>query len=480
MILKFLLTLKLLFNLLDEGSVAQALAFYELYPESKEGKEALARVRGQLQVEESVPVEMLCTPINRFQAGRLFSEEELAVIERVGKKLPTRDVKGANVTTEKEMLELPSDQIDLGRALLLSQLGESKESLEQVRNYSALLDLMALQVLARVSHEALPEEKIAELNRFVFEEMRFRFPPQSLYAKEIDLYTFLPNVMDNHLGVCLGVTTLYLALADRIELPLEIITPPGHIFLRYRKGDKKINIETTARGIDLPDEKYLSLQVKELQVRERREVIGMTHVNKASTHLYRGEFDKAAATYAKALPYMEDDPLVNLLYGFSLLLSDDREKGREVLQKVKEMPHERPVAHEDVIDDYFAGHVDEEGIASIFLEVDEKKSSILAKQGELLKVAKKYPRFRAGLEQLAVSYLQLDRFKEGLFWLEKLHALGGNNPTTAYYLAVASAKREDYASCWRYLKEVEALVTHKPKALKELRQELQILSPELK
>ena len=77
----------------------------------------------------------------------------------------------------------------------------------------------------------------------------FRFPPHSLYAKDIDVYTFLPSVLDSRRGVCLGVSILYLCLAQRLDLPLEAMTPPGHIYVRYGED---LNIETTARGIDVP------------------------------------------------------------------------------------------------------------------------------------------------------------------------------------------------------------------------------------
>lgn len=465
------------FNSLDPVSVAQALAFYELYPESKEGKEALKRAETLLKVNGEFPISQLARPLNRFSSSTVFTQEELALIERLGQALPTRKLKGAQAKSEKEILDLPAVEIDLGRALLFSQSEESSV----VDNYAAVLDLMAIQVLSRISPGATPEEKIKELNRFIFEEHRFRFPPQSLYARDIDLYTFLPAVMDNHLGVCLGVTTLYLALAERIELPLEIITPPGHIYLRYRDENKQINIETTARGIDIPDEKYLSINLKELPQRTKREVVGMTHVNKASTYLYRGEFEKAAASYARAIPYLEDDVMTNELWGLSLLLSGQKEKAEELFRKVLALPKEKQGHHADVIEDYFANLVDEEGIKSIFIEVDEKKSTILAKQKELLAVADKYPKFRSGLEQIAISYLQLNRFKEGLIWLTKYHELDSENPKIEYYLSVVHGERQDFGRAWQYLRNAEDLTRKKgymPKVLKDLRKELQGLCPE--
>ena len=84
---------------------------------------------------------------------------------------------------------MPSEEIDLGRALILSQMGE--QAIEVVLSYEAVFDLMALQILARLKDKS-PKTIIGAMNRFIFDEMHYRFPPQSLFMDDIDLYTFLP------------------------------------------------------------------------------------------------------------------------------------------------------------------------------------------------------------------------------------------------------------------------------------------------
>src|SRR6202044_1243325 len=122
---------------------------------------------------------------------------------------------------------------------------------------------------------ATPQQKIDAINSFIFEEMGFRFPPHSRYAKDIDIYTFLPSVLDSRRGVCLGVSILYLCLAQRLGLNLEMITPPGHIYIRYHEGENIINIETTCRGIHMDSEDYLGINTRCLQMRNIKEVIGL-------------------------------------------------------------------------------------------------------------------------------------------------------------------------------------------------------------
>ena len=404
--------------------------------------------------------------INRLKgATQELSEQEIVLIESLASHFPNRRLKGYLAITEEEVITLPTEEIDLGKALILSQLGSSKDAGIQARSYSAMLDLMALQILARLPPEATPLEKIQETNRFIFDQMHFRFPPHSAYTENIDLYTFLPSVMDNHLGVCLGVAALYLAIAQRIDLPFEIITPPGHIYVRYREGEKCVNIETTARGVHMEDETYLSVQNPSLQQRTLKEVIGMTHVNQASTYLYKAEYAKAVQAYEKAKPYMPEDPLVKELLGYSYLFTEKKEEGEALLKEVGKGTH-------SIAEDYLAGKVDKDGIEAVFMLVDESRDSLLLKQKRLEKVLQKYPEFRDGLHQLAVTWIQLNRAREAIHALLQCHDLDPSDAVTTYYLAVLHGQRSDYKNCWHYLKCAEEITSKEnfsPKALRELR-----------
>lgn len=465
-----------LFNSLDPHSVAQTLAYYELYPDRNE---ALSRARQLLHASSQEEVDLAKAILNR--SLEQLKDDEVALIEKLAADLPNRALKGYQATSEKDVFACPSDEIDLGMALLLSQLEGREEAYSQARKYSAMLDLMALQILAHLPADATPLQKIKETNRFIFEEMHFRFPPHSLYAEKIDHYTFLPSVMDNHLGVCLGVTALYLAIAQRIDLPLEIITPPGHIYIRYRDGEKITNIETTARGIDTPTERYLSLNARSLPVRTIKEVIGMTHFNQAGTYLHNGQFVEAVRAYEKARPYMKEDLLLKELLGYSYLFIGKKEDGEALLHEVAgKIPEEAVVAH-GIAEDYLAGRVDLAGIQAIFTQVDERRDSILKKQKELIEILERYPTFREGLNQLAVTWIQLKRSKEALTALKRYDALDSGNPITSYYLAVLLGERQDYKGCWQYLKQAERITAERafsPKVLQELRRQLTILCPE--
>lgn len=464
------LVLSALFNSLDPESLTQACAYYELYPETEEGQKALKRAKNLLKAPDEMPVEWLVNAIHRFPTAPLEAQQ-IEIIDSLAATFPNRKLKGYHVETEEELLKLDSSEIDLSKALLILQT----KGKEEIKNYLALLDLMTLQVLSRLPPNATHKDKIKEMNRFIFQELRFRFPPHSIYAKKIDTFTFLPSVMDNHIGVCLGVTTLYLSLSQRLDLPLEIMTPPGHIFVRYRDGDEIVNIETTARGVNLPNEHYETIRVKKaLEPRELKEVIGMTFINKASIFWEEGSYDKAVTFYEKALPYLKNDPLTKELLAYSYIVSGQPEKGEKLLKSI-----ENDLS--DIGEDVLAKKVAADGLKAIFCHVDETRESIIAKKEELLKVMKEFPLFRTGLEQMAVCYLQLHRPKEAISWLLKYHEIDRKNGLIEYYLASLHAERQDFENAWAYLKNAEETIKERsPKALKELKDELACHLPEPK
>jgi len=488
------LSLKSLYNTLDSLSISQQLAFYALYPSSPEGKKALQKA-WELLSGGTIPSHMTHFMLPQFEVSGIIAlvnrqsfdppvkltEDQLNLIEQIAARLPNRKLKGSQVWSKEELLNLNLGELDLSRGLLINQFENSPTLQDDIRQYEASLDLMALQILARLSVQATDEEKLKEMNRFIFHELQFRFPPHSIYAKDIDLYTFLPSVIDSRQGVCLGVSILYLCLGQRLNLPLEIVTPPGHIYVRYHSGDTIINIETTARGINTPSELYLGINTRQLKQRTLKEVIGMALFNQASVAWTNQEHAITVDLYEKALPYLKDDPLLKMLLGFNYLFVGKTKQGTQLLQELKGITFEESVSPESIPDDYLAGKVDAEGIKAVFMPVDESRESILKKQEELKQILARYPSYRAGLLHLATTFLQLGRGSEALEILQRYHRIDPNNATVEYYLAIIAAQRIDYPMAWKHLKQTEMLVlqrNHKPKSLTQLRQQLRRVCPE--
>jgi len=477
--------IRALYHSLDPTSLRAHLVFYELYKETDEGKKALqdawkliakdkkCAANTDLSFPENIDAFItLVHPVTGSSSDVLIEKASSKSMYELCSHLANRSLKGSRAQSIDEIETLSSDDIDLARALLLSQDTITQDA---IGSYEAMLDLMALEVLARLPETPSFRDKIEALNHFIFHEMGFRFPPQSSYSEHIDRFTFLPQVLESKKGVCLGVSMLYLCLAQRIDLPLEIVTPPGHIFLRYTDETSERNIETTHRGVHIPSHEYLQLNTKFLQTRSLKEVIGMLHFNHASVYLAKQDFKKSLLCYEKALRFMPNDTLTQMLYGCSLFLTGHDAKAKKVLQQAKNKIDPSQISQYRLADDILEGYVDTESLAAYFLFTDHTHASHLAKRDAIAKACQKYPKFRSGLFQLATIWMQLQRPKEALLTLQKYHALDPDDITAEMYLAELYFSRYDVKNSFLHCMQAKRIAqTHNyvPKALQEFSLEL--------
>ncbi len=483
-----------IYKSLNPQSLSELLAFYELYPATAEGNEALKRAWRLLDPKEeflqeinfplpAVQIESMIGLVNRLPgevSNFSIQKEALESIQKVAASLDNRKLKTHGCWKDSDFVNAEGNEIDLSRGLLVALWGEGLESRQKILSYEASLDLMALQIRSRLAPHATSYEKIHAINQFIFIELGFRFPPHSIYAKNIDTYTFLPSVMDSRKGVCLGVSILYLCIAQRLGLPLEIITPPGHIFLRCRNETQVANIETTARGIDIPSEYYMGIETKQLQIRTLKETIGLAFVNQASTAWAQKKYAVAIPLYEKALLYLQDDPSTEELLAYNYLFVGKKKEGKKLLEKILLTSSAYSTSKNILLEDFLNGKTDVDGIKTIFQSVDENRLSILKKQLELISQLKKYPQFRAGILQLGITYLQLGREKEAALVLKQYQAIDSQSPLINYYLSELSLERHDYQAAWKFLSLAAFLLReqgHFPKALKDLRKILIQISP---
>lgn len=478
--------LKTLYSSIPKNSLLEHLAFYSLYPESLEGKKALSDALGLMNGKVSSS-HFLKNPafldslkhtfnlINHYQLESLteLSLEEIATLEKLSSHLKNRTKKGHFAKTEEEVLALPTEEIDLARGLLLSQLGMDNTLL--IRTYEAMLDLMALAIKAKLTPASTSKETIAHINAFIFEDLGYRFPPMSSFEKKIDTYTFLSSVLDSRKGVCLGVSILYLCLAERLGIPMEIVTPPGHIFVRYKDNTNHINIETTARGIHLDDEEFLSVGTKALQTRNLKEVIGLAHVNQASIFWESNELDRALASYQKARSYLPEDFLLKELMGYALYASGEKQEALLLLKEVSKHKPLYSVGIHPLVDDCLTGKATQDGIMALFMRVDDTEESLAKKRNALEKAIAESPLFKSAYFALASNSLQENKLALGLKQLLSYHKLFPYDPTAEYYLTILFMMRYRYRDAWEHFEIAEKLVkddNHNPKTLQELRKEL--------
>jgi len=139
---------------------------------------------------------------------------------------------------------------------------------------------------------------------------------------------FPSRVLERKQGYCVGIAAIYLALSERLGLPIHAVATPSHVFLRYDDGVTRINIETLQHGSNIPDEQYVRDQkIPEESIRRgifmrnltTEEFLAQFHNNIGVIYSERKSYDQAAREYERALSLDPRLPVAHYNYGNDLL-----------------------------------------------------------------------------------------------------------------------------------------------------------------
>lgn len=154
-----------------------------------------------------------------------------------------------------------------------------------------------------------PRKIISALNRVVFGEEEFTYDP---LAGDPENY-LLHRVVARKRGNCLGLTVLYLAVAEKVGVPLHGSYVPSHCFVRYEENGARCNVEMGEKGAEREDAWYarkfdLAEGRPYLQTLGKREMIGVYLKSLAAAYSKKGMQEEAlrllgvAALYSPGLP----------------------------------------------------------------------------------------------------------------------------------------------------------------------------------
>lgn len=481
-----------LFSPIDPLSLTQNMAFYELYPDTPEGEIAKERVWNILQISPipltSLPsfnLQALVSLISKqpFDPIEELSKEDLDALACLANNLPHKQLAGSQIWTWEELLATPDAEIDIGRGLLVAQFTQDPDCQRKIRQHEATLDVMALQIQARLPRPASAEEKILAINDFLFREMGFRYPPKTVDIKNIDLYSLLPSVLESRLGVCMGVSLLYLSLAQRLDLPLEIITPPGHIYVRYVQDGKVRNIETTAQGMDIPSERYLGMNTKKLLLCTYKGALANALVNQAGPFLRQGKYLEAFALYQKAHQLYPESKNTQRLLGLTAACLGNKKESRKYLSPLKNKLPPDHISSDYLVEDYLEGKISAKGISALLSCDSSTPHSVSKQKAHIEEILHSYPSFRAGLLYLAELQYDQQEWEQSIQTLLRYYALDKTHIEVLFSLAQLYLQVSDYPHAWDFLeqaKKIAAGAHHHPTALQELERMLVPLCPKPK
>ena len=149
---------------------------------------------------------------------------------------------------------LDNNEVQLAIGALLIAQSEYREL--NIENYLHQLDEMADVVRERIQETTLPEQHIAELNRYLFEEKGFTGNTDNYYALGNN---FLNFVLDKKTGIPITLGVVYIEVGRRAGLPLVGVNFPGHFLVRYQREHIDILLDVFENGSFMCED---SLQAK--------------------------------------------------------------------------------------------------------------------------------------------------------------------------------------------------------------------------
>ncbi|MEK7448064.1 MAG: tetratricopeptide repeat protein [Planctomycetota bacterium] len=153
-----------------------------------------------------------------------------------------------------EVAKLPDKDINLGAVALVLAKGYYPEI--DIKKYLFQLDKMAEELKERIGNEDKPQNIVQIINDYLYKTKGFISGYTVTEGKGTE-GIYLSSVLDKKEGQCLGLSVLYLALAERLKLPLYAVGLPDHMFVRYDNRTQQINIETSKEGNNLSKNEYL-------------------------------------------------------------------------------------------------------------------------------------------------------------------------------------------------------------------------------
>ena len=145
---------------------------------------------------------------------------------------------------------LDNDKIQLATGALLIAQSEYPELNIEVCLHQ--LDTMADAVREQIQGATLPEQHIAELNRYLFQEKGFTGNVDNYYALGNN---FLNIVLEKKTGIPITLGVVYIEVGRRAGLPLVGVNFPSHFLVKYQREHLDILLDAFENGMFMDDDR---------------------------------------------------------------------------------------------------------------------------------------------------------------------------------------------------------------------------------
>jgi regulator of sirC expression with transglutaminase-like and TPR domain len=108
-----------------------------------------------------------------------------------------------------------------------------------------MLDRMAEAAAQKLVPSDSPVETIGKINRVLFEDFDFRGATEDYYDPR---NSFFNDVLDRRIGVPITLSTLYIEVARRLNIPIVGVGMPGHFIVKYSDRLDEFFLDPFNRG----------------------------------------------------------------------------------------------------------------------------------------------------------------------------------------------------------------------------------------
>jgi regulator of sirC expression with transglutaminase-like and TPR domain len=190
-------------------------------------------------------------------------------------------------------------------SLALAMLSIARSAGEAARTNEAwLLDVLE-SICERARRLGLHGDPAStSLVRVLFEELGFEREVESTDLR----FVFLPSVLRERRGSCVGLGSLYLALGEALGFEAQGVLRPGHFYVRQQGPGTPRNVELLRRGEAMSDDWYgwrfpvpghaADYYAKALT---REQVLGLIEYNVGNERRRQQRYVEAEAAYARAV-----------------------------------------------------------------------------------------------------------------------------------------------------------------------------------
>lgn len=114
-----------------------------------------------------------------------------------------------------------------------------------VAQYLEHIEALAAKLKSRLSGDAFPAQKVAVLNRYMFDELGFRGNAAEYYDPR---NSYLNQVLERRTGIPITLSILYMALGHRLGLRLQGVSFPGHFLVKLRVTGGQLVLDPFSGG----------------------------------------------------------------------------------------------------------------------------------------------------------------------------------------------------------------------------------------